>query len=174
MGFPFERSLFHKKGDKLNTIVGEDLATVYRILRYIEGVGCTIEKDPSGYGWKIVVADSSEDARPWDITNWVSSTNTVTFRPGYMELYSDTYLTYVTLSSNSIVLASGDNYIYAAADFSSGIPANITLYKDSTMTGDAGPKKYYKLLWKIVNTGGVITDAVRYLDCNYEFVGWRQ
>jgi hypothetical protein len=49
----------YQAGDALHKVPASDIQTMARIFNYIEGVGVTIEKEPTGYGWKIVSQGSA-------------------------------------------------------------------------------------------------------------------
>jgi hypothetical protein len=172
MAFPFDRALQLRPGNPLRALRADDVTTVFRILRNLEGVGCYIEKDAQGYAWRIIVTQEPV-VLPWDIVGYVPSTKTLTLRTGYVEMHDDAGTQYVAPDPLTVTLDTGDNYVYleTTAD-NAGVIATSLAAANALPQSDGST--YRKLLWMLtVEAGGQITASTRYAAQNVEMVGWR-
>lgn len=101
-----------RKGDPLSRAVSsEDINKVYDILEGIEGIGCSVNKTPSGRGWTISVEEGGGGAGesidfPWRVS---VSGGYITMTPGRtLDLVSGATSTHSLTS-----VPAADGYVYA-------------------------------------------------------------
>jgi hypothetical protein len=175
MPWPFPKNKY-RNGSPLHSITGNDIQTVYNVLNYITGKGCTIYREPTGIGWQIVVdgignlKGDNQVAYPFAPT--ALSTTSATLSTGYCEVHSDTGTSYIAPTSNTVALDSGVNFIYLKSNIVAG---TATLERSATLAGVASTSTYYnKVLCKITVGSASASLTEQYVRSNVEFVGWRQ
>lgn len=177
MGWPGLNAEKYTSGAPLRRIAADDLRFLINFVKYLDGVGCYVEKTASGIGCKIVIPDSAPVERnpdptrpgmPFDIETVTK--DEITLVEGSVEVHTVTGTTLITPGSMTVSWGgTGTRYVY--------VEANIVSSTASIAEGSGFPAStsmlYRKCLYRCEVTATSALVTLRYHAGNVEFVGWR-
>ena len=115
--------------------------------------------------------------RPWDWLTYVPATRVLTLRAGYVEVHSDTGVTYIAHSGGgnpTVTLAANTtNFIFLTCDPWLSSPSYTLATQEALDTTQSTAATYRKLLWFVDHSDDGVSGAIRYCSSNPEPPIWR-